>query len=50
MSATLATEIIVFVPKVLNGTVRDIETIKAELRLILDIAYDVAAESLQPKN
>ena len=48
MCQTLATEIIVLVPKILNDRICDLEVIKAELRLILDIAYDVA-DSLTPK-
>ncbi len=48
MDQTLASEVITFVPKVLNGRISDLETIKTELQRILNIAYDVAAESLPP--
>ncbi|WP_166507460.1 hypothetical protein [Nostoc sp. 106C] len=48
MNQTLAAEVIIFAPKVLNGRITDLETIKTELQRILGIAYDVAADSLQP--
>ncbi len=48
MSETLAAELIIFVPKVLNGRITDMVMIKHELQRILDIAYDVAAENIAP--
>ncbi|WP_179198011.1 hypothetical protein [Nostoc sp. T09] len=48
MNQTLATEVITFVPNVLNGRIQDIAVIKAQLQRILELAYDVAAESVAP--